>query len=97
MTHPGNVQSISEGSNRVNDEITLRELRLELGFSLRDAELATGISRGVLSEIERGRRMPDLLQLVSLSELYDVEPQAWVPRLEYRIPRPATTPGRVIA
>lgn len=34
---------------------TLRELRLELGLTLRDVQARTGLHKGALSQIERGR------------------------------------------
>lgn len=36
----------------------LREARERLGMTLREMEQATGISRGTLSQIERGERLP---------------------------------------
>ena len=56
---------------------TLSYLRVRAGLSLRGAESASGISRGLLSEFERGRRLPTLRELEALSAAYGVKPNAW--------------------
>lgn len=46
----------------------LRHLRLERGLTLRDAENQTGVSRSMLSKIERGRASPTATVLGKLAE-----------------------------
>ena len=46
----------------------VRRLRLERGLTLRDAERQTGVSRSMLSKIERGRASPTATVLGKLAE-----------------------------
>jgi transcriptional regulator with XRE-family HTH domain len=50
----------------------LRTARESAGFSQEDVEEALGISDSVLSNYERGVRMPGLLRAVALAALYGV-------------------------
>lgn len=50
----------------------LRTARESAGFSQEDVEEALGISASVLSNYERGVRMPGLLRAVALAALYGV-------------------------
>jgi transcriptional regulator with XRE-family HTH domain len=56
---------------------TLRELRLERGLSLRALEELTGVNRGILSQLERGRLIPAGDVLERLADVLEV-------RLEWR-------------
>jgi transcriptional regulator with XRE-family HTH domain len=48
----------------------LREIREYLGISQQSVAVATGIPRTAVSDIERGRRKVDSLELRKLSKLY---------------------------
>lgn len=54
---------------------TLRELRLELGLTLRQVQERTGLNKGTLSQIERGRLVasPNEALLISLALGFQLE------------------------
>lgn len=52
--------------------MSLRELRMSLGLSMRDVENATGIDKASLSYYERGLRMPGGKALERLASFYNV-------------------------
>ena len=86
MSRATACRDASPGSNRPDAGLTIRELRQLRRMSLRDAERETGYNRGVLSEIERGNRVPTPAHLLALSDLYGVPPDEWRLHIEYRIP-----------
>lgn len=47
---------------------TLRELRIERGLSLRETAALTGLHRGVISQIERGRLVARADEMRALQE-----------------------------
>ena len=67
--------------------LTLRTLREERGLSLREVEAAYGVSRPVLSRIERSVEMPSAALLMTLSDAYGVPLEGWYSAFEFRIPR----------
>lgn len=69
------AEAVIRGSNPRPERLTLRELRERRELSLRALEVVTGISRGTLSQIETGGRVPSLEQLQTLGAFYGVE--AW--------------------
>jgi len=61
------------GCNRRTERLTLRQLRERRELSIKGLELLTGISRGTLSQIETGSRLPSPRVLHQLAEFYGVE------------------------
>jgi transcriptional regulator with XRE-family HTH domain len=55
----------------------LRELREERGLSIRDVEARTGISRGYLSHLERGRLLPRDEWVDALEAVYEAPSSSW--------------------
>lgn len=55
----------------------LRRFREQKGISLRDAEVATGISRGQLSRIEKGRMLPTDSEAAKIAGVYGKPPITW--------------------
>lgn len=51
--------------------ITLRELRIARGVSLRDLQAATGINRGQISLIEQGVWLPSTEQMTKIAGALD--------------------------
>jgi transcriptional regulator with XRE-family HTH domain len=68
---PSGTQAVLKGSNHPHAPVTLRALRLLHGSSLRDAQEATGIHRGRISELERGLRWPRTRELEALENYYN--------------------------
>ena len=67
--------------------LSLRELRQQRDMTLRQVEADTGFNRGLISEIENGKRVPTPVHLLALSDLYGVPPEGWQLVIEYRIPK----------
>jgi len=67
--------------------LTMRQVRKERELSLRDVERATGISRGILSRVERGVEVASPGLLVELSGVYGVDPGSWSLSVEWRLGR----------
>lgn len=55
----------------------LRLIRSERELSIRQAEIKTGISRGALSEIEHGRRLPTDDQASEIERVYGEPRDGW--------------------
>jgi transcriptional regulator with XRE-family HTH domain len=55
----------------------LRELRLELGLSIRDMEAESGIDRAYLSQLERGRLLPRDEWIEAIEEAYGADRSSW--------------------
>lgn len=68
-------EGLMYGSMKANG-VAIRELRrVKLG-GLRELERRTGLDRGFLSRVERGRRGASLSTLLLIAKALDVEPQA---------------------
>lgn len=68
-------ECLTYGSMKANG-VAIRELRrVKLG-GLRELERRTGLGRGYLSRLERGRRGASLSTLLLIAKALDVEPQA---------------------
>lgn len=50
---------------------TLRELRVEAGLSLQDLADASGVNKGTISQIERGRIVASPRELAAISSVLD--------------------------
>lgn len=55
----------------------LADLRVARKLSLRDLQEATGINRGLLSQMERGRLIPEPEHLAALSHALGVPVESW--------------------
>lgn len=80
---------VLHADRRTPVRLSLRQLREKRDLSLREVQKATGFNRGILSEIENGKRVPTPVHLLALSDLYGVPPEEWSLHIEYRIPREA--------
>ena len=67
--------------------LSLRDLRILRGYSLRDVEQITKIDRATISRVERGIMTPRPTQLVALGAAYDIWPGDLMLFVEWRIPR----------
>jgi transcriptional regulator with XRE-family HTH domain len=67
----------SGGLQPQSERLTLRELRARRDLTIRQLEAEVGISRGTLSQIETGARVPTPAQLHQLSEFYGVAADGW--------------------
>lgn len=56
---------------------SVRDLRNAAGLSLRELEDLTGINRGVWSQIETGRMLPEPEHLGALSRVLEVPIEEW--------------------
>ena len=59
-----------EQNNSKKDSFTLRDFREDLGLSRTDVRLHTGVAERSLSDIEAGRAIPKLENLLALTRLY---------------------------
>lgn len=67
--------------------LSLRDLRLQRGLSLRDVEQLVKIDRATISRVERGIMTPTPTQLVALGAAYEIWPGDLMLFVEWRIPR----------
>lgn len=51
--------------------LTLRALRVNNGYSLREASELLGITKDTLSNYERGKTYPDVLIILKMEKLYN--------------------------
>lgn len=72
MTRLADRVSPSRGNNHPHARLTLRELRVRAGLSLRELEREISISRAYLSGIETGTRTPTAGELIKLADFYSV-------------------------
>ena len=59
--------------NRINVGPSIRERRKELGMTLKDLSLKTGLSIAFISQVERGQTSPSLMSLFILSEQLEID------------------------
>ncbi|ELS04822.1 putative transcriptional regulator with C-terminal CBS domains [Xenococcus sp. PCC 7305] len=57
--------------NSKKDNLTVRDFREDLGLTRFDVRLKTGITERSLADIEAGRSIPKLTNLLALTRLYD--------------------------
>jgi transcriptional regulator with XRE-family HTH domain len=55
---------------RVQVGLRLRELRLQAGWTLAETAEYTGLTKGFVSDVERGRRQPSLANLLRYADVY---------------------------
>lgn len=67
------AEAVSTGFQPRHERLTLRELRARRDLSLRDLEAEVGLSRGVISGIETGQRLPTPAQITTLAAFYGVD------------------------
>ena len=57
--------------NSKTDSLTVRDFREDLGLTRFDVRVKTGITERSLADIEAGRSIPKLQNLLALTRLYD--------------------------